>query len=238
MPTRTPLGRSLLGVGVVLGGAVAVVGGLALWGPGLVAVGVAGGISAALAAGVARESPTGTRAAAADAGWQACAWTMGAILLVAGVATLAGGVVATLLSFAAVAVVAGVALQRLRRRAPGQPTPLGRWTSAPVAPRADVPAAVRPVVAPAADLPPVSGLPTSALGREWLRTSSALAGRLQPGARESIVRRRQQTLDELERRDPAGFARWIAGGPAPGSDPAQFVHGDVRGDRAAGSDAA
>jgi hypothetical protein len=56
--------------------------------------------------------------------------------------------------------------------------------------------------------------------------------------RASIVRRRQETLDELERRDPVGFARWMAGGPAPASNPALFVHGDVRGDRPAGSDAA
>jgi hypothetical protein len=84
----------------------------------------------------------------------------------------------------------------------------------------------------------VGKLSTAALGSEWLRTSAALTGRLQPVARESIVRRRQETLDELERRDPVGFARWIASGPAPGGNPAQFVHGDVRGESAAGSDAA
>jgi hypothetical protein len=89
-------------------------------------------------------------------------------------------------------------------------------------------------------LPPVSGLPTWALGREWVRTTNALAGGLQPAAREAIVRRRQETLDELERRDPLGFARWLAAGPVPGSDPAQYVRGDARrlGDRAAGTDAA
>ena len=87
-------------------------------------------------------------------------------------------------------------------------------------------------------LPPVTALPTSALGREWLRTTSALDGRLQPAARATIVRRRQETLDELERRDPDGFARWLAAGPLPGSDPAEFVRRDVRGDQAAGTDAA
>jgi hypothetical protein len=89
-----------------------------------------------------------------------------------------------------------------------------------------------PAAAPVRDLP-VTQLPTAALGTEWLRTTSALAGRLQPAVRASIVRRRQETLDELERRDPLGFARWMAGGPAPGSNPAQ-----LQGDRAAGSDAA
>ena len=87
---------------------------------------------------------------------------------------------------------------------------------------------------------PVSALPTEVLGREWLRTTAALSGRLDPAARQTIVRRREETLDELERRDPGGFARWLAAGP--GSDPAQFVRGDVRGDirgdTAAGTDAA
>jgi hypothetical protein len=84
----------------------------------------------------------------------------------------------------------------------------------------------------------VAALPTSALGREWLRTTTALSGRLQPAARESIVRRRQETLDELERRDPVGFARWLADGPIAGSDPAQYLRPDVRGDQAAGTDVA
>jgi hypothetical protein len=235
VPTRRPFGRFLLGVGVVLGGAVAVVGGLALWGPGLVAVGVAGGVSAALAAGVARESPGGSRSAAAESAWQACAWTMGAILIVAGVATLAGGAVAAILSIAAVGVVVALVLRRLRRKrsAGGTVTPLARWATAPAAPPPSRPAATPSV----RDLP-VSKLSTVALGSEWLRTTTALAGRLQPAARASIVRRRQETLDELERRDPVGFARWIAAGPAPGSNPAQFVHGDLRGESAAGSDAA
>jgi hypothetical protein len=230
VPTRRPLRRSLLGVGVVLGGAVAVVGGLALWGPGLVAVGVAGGVSAALAAGVARESPGGSRSTAAEAAWQASAWTMGAILVVAGVATLAGGAVAAILSLTAVGVVLVLALRRMRRQrgSGGTVTPLARWASAPAAPPPS-----RPPTTPVRELP-VSKLPTAALGSEWLRTTSALAGRLQPAARASIVRRRQETLDELERRDPVGFARWIAAGARPGSNPAQFV----RGESAAGSDAA
>jgi len=234
VPTRRPLGRSLLGVGVVLGGAVAVVGGLALWGPGLVAVGVAGGVSAALAAGVARESPGGSRSAAVEVAWQAGAWTMGTILVVAGVATLAGGAVAAILSLGAVGVVLTLVLRRLRtkRGSGGTVAPLTRWGSAPAAA-----APSRPSTVPVRDLP-VAKLPTAALGDEWLRTTSALAGRLQPAARASIVRRRQETLDELERRDPVGFARWIAAGPVPGSNPAQFVHGDVRGESAAGSDAA
>jgi hypothetical protein len=48
---------------------------------------------------------------------------------------------------------------------------------------------------------------------------------LSPVARQTLVARREETLDELERRDPDGFARWLAAGPAAGSDPADFVRG-------------
>ena len=41
--------------------------------------------------------------------------------------------------------------------------------------------------------------------------------------REAVVLRRQEAMDELERRDAAGFARWLAA--APGSDPADYIGG-------------
>jgi hypothetical protein len=66
-------------------------------------------------------------------------------------------------------------------------------------------------------------VPTAELGREWSRTTAALAGGLDPGTRQSIVRRPREALDELEWRDPAGFSRWLAQGPDGGSDPADFV---------------
>jgi hypothetical protein len=73
----------------------------------------------------------------------------------------------------------------------------------------------------------VAALSTGALGDEWIRTTAALAGRLDARTRQAIVVRRHETLDELERRDPAGFARWLAGTPLPGSDPAGHLrHGD------------
>jgi hypothetical protein len=115
------------------------------------------------------------------------------------------------------------------RRAAASPEGWG-WASA-AGPGTDV--------APLAVVPgpgegPVTGLSTAALGQEWLRTTAALAGRLGATARRSIVDRREATLDELERRDPVGFARWMAGGPAPGSDPAEYVQdGPVAGTEAA-----
>ena len=224
MPKRGPLARLLVGAGVACGGVVALAGSIALSGSGLVAVGVAGAVSAALAAGVAREAPGGGRATALDAAWKAGAWTVGALLLVAGLVVLAGGVVATLVTGLALSGVLAAWLLRAQRR--GGQVPAATSSPAPVrtggwADRGRL---------------PVRALPTDVLGREWLRTTAALAGRLEPAARQTIVRRREETLDELERRDPGGFARWLAAGP--GSDPAQFVHGDVRGDQAAGTDAA
>lgn len=228
MPTRGPLGRSLLGLGIACGGFLAVAGGVVLWGPGLVAVGVAGGVSAALAAGVVRESSATNRRGAGETALLTAATTIGVLLVIAGVAAVAGGVVAALVTGAGVLAGLAVVLLRHQRRRPAATAGAGSWPPPASA------ATARGIV-PA---PPVAALPTTALGREWLRSTTALATRLQPSARAAIVRRRQETLDELERRDRDGFARWLAGGPVPGSDPAEFVRGDVRGDQAAGTDAA
>ena len=208
MSTRGPLPRLLSWTGAVVGGGLAVVGGLALRPPGLVAVGLAALVAACLAAGVVRESRPG-RQAVVDAAWKAGVATVAVLLVLSGTAVL-GGAVLTLL-------VAGVAagtwtVVRLVR---------GSRSGSPSAAAAGRPAVV---------LPPVSSLSTEALGREWVRTTTALAGPLDAGTREAIVVRRQQTLDELERRDPDGFARWLSGVPMPGSDPS----GDLRrGDAAA-----
>ena len=231
MPIRGPLGRSLLGLGIVCGGVLAVAGGVVLWGPGLVAVGVAGGVSAALAAGVVRESPAPGRRAVAETACVAAASTVGVLLVIAGVAAVAGGVVAAIVTGAGV--LAGLAVVVLRRQRRRSGATAGRGAVA-----ASWPPPASAARGTAAVAPPVAALPTAALGREWLRSTTALTTKLQPAARAAIVRRRQETLDELERRDPDGFARWLAAGPAPGSDPAQFVRGDVRGDQAAGTDAA
>ena len=69
-------------------------------------------------------------------------------------------------------------------------------------------------------------LSVEALGREWLRSSAALARPSGPLVRQALVERRQEALDELERRDPAGFARWLAEGATVDSDPARYVAGD------------
>jgi len=200
------LPRLLFWTGAVVGGGLAVVGGLALRPPGLVAVGLAALVAACLAAGVVRESRP-ERQAVVDAAWKAGVATVAVLLVLSGTAVL-GGAVLTLL---VVGVAAGTwAVVRLVRGSrPGS-------------------SLVVPAARPAVVLPPVSSLSTEDLGREWVRTTTALAGPLDAGTREAIVARRQQTLDELERRDPDGFARWLSGVPLPGSDPSgDLRHGDA-----------
>jgi hypothetical protein len=236
VPIRGPLVRALLGIGLFCAGTLTVVGGLALRGPELVAVGVAGTLAACTAAGVARESPGPDSRRTFETAVQAAAWTVGALLLVAGIAVFAGGVVAVLAVGAGAVGVLVVRASKGRRRSSGAGPvgpPTGRGNRVPPAtpPPAAGPATGRTDFPPggARRLPPVWVLTTPALGKEWMRTTAALAGRLEPAARQSIVERRQEALDELERRDPAGFARWLAAGPTPGSDPAEHVRGPVHG---------
>ena len=207
MSTRGPLPRLLLWTGAVAGAGLAVVGGLALRPPGLVAVGLAAVVSACLAAGVARESRAGQQAVV-DAAWKAGAATVAVLLVLSGTAVL-GGAVLTL-------VVAGGAV--------------GTWTVVWLvrsSPRTSLSVVTGPG-RPAVPLPPVSALSTEALGQEWARTTTALSGPLDARTREAIVLRREQTLDELERRDPDGFARWLSGLPLAGSDPSgDLKHGDA-----------
>ncbi|MGY1639668.1 hypothetical protein ACI782_00845 [Geodermatophilus sp. SYSU D00703] len=210
MPTRGPLTRLLLGLGLLAGAALAVVGGLALPPSGLVAVGVAGLVSACLAWGIARESSGRNGRVAVEAGWRTAAATVAVLLVLSGAATIGGALLALLV--AGIGIAASLGAWAVRSRRTAAPGPL--LVAGP--PRAtDVPVL------------PVADLSTGELGGEWVRTTTALGGRLEPAARQALVARRQETLDELERRDPAGFARWLAAGPVAGSDPAGYLrHGD------------
>lgn len=211
MSHRGPLARVLTWIGVGGAGLVAVVGGLALRGPGLMAVGVGGVLAGCTAAGIARESTAPGRRSTLECAVHAVCWTVGALLVLAGIATLAGGAVAVLCVGAVVAVL----LVRFGRSRPagGRPAPASHQT-----------AVLRFPVAPPAS-GPVAASPTADLGQEWMRTTRALAGRLDARERASLVQRRQEVLDELERRDPDGFARWLAAAPGAGSDPSDYVRG-------------
>ncbi|WP_448625596.1 hypothetical protein [Geodermatophilus sp. URMC 64] len=241
MPIRGPFARLLLGAGVLCAVVLALAGGVVLGASGVIAVVLAGAVAACLAAGLARETTGPERTPPLEAAVRAGAWTVGALMVVAGTAAVGGGMAAVLVG--AAGAVGALLVWLLRgsrtvrpaadRTAPADPSgpalpprPVATWLGhgTPVGP------AGRPDAGGAARLTaPVSDLPTAALGREWVRTTAALAGWLEPAARESLVRRRQEALDELERRDPEGFASWLADGPQPGSDPAEYVRGNAAG---------
>jgi hypothetical protein len=221
---------------VLLCGALAVAGGLALRGPEVVAVGVAGVLAGCMAAGIVRESPAGTRSRS-TLETAACVGTatVGVLLILAGIAALAGGAMAALTVVGVLVV--GLVARMARRRGPTVQSTADR-TAVPRHP--SVAQAAQPQAAELAGLlPPVTVLTTAELGEEWTRTTAVLAGPLGAAARAALVARREEALDELERRDPAGFARWLADGPTLSSDPAGYVHGSpLRGDPAADTDAA
>lgn len=225
MSTRGPLARLVLGVLALGLGALAIAGGLELEGAGLVAVAVAGAVAGCLALGIAREAPGNDRRSATDAAVQTAGLTVGALLVLSGTALVLGGVVAALAGVGLVVGLVSYALVRAARatgsaaRGPGAaPT-----TAAHIV-RLDQPA----------EAGPVRDLSTRELGREWIRTGRLLSAGLRPADRASVVRRRQEALDELELRDPTGFARWLAAGAHTADNPADYMHGDWT----AGTDAA
>jgi hypothetical protein len=65
---RRPVSRLLLGAAAVSAGALAVVGGLALGGPGLIGVGLAAGLAGCTGAGIAREAPARSKGSARSDG--------------------------------------------------------------------------------------------------------------------------------------------------------------------------
>jgi hypothetical protein len=216
--TPGPVTRALTWLG--LSGVVflALASGLVLHGSTLVWVGVAAALAAWVAYGLRHPS---RRAAVAAAG-QAAAGAVGSIMIVTGAAVVGGAAMVALVIGLAVPVAGAVWLPRAMRArsAPRRGSGAGA-TGGGVTPAAPAPMAA--LLDPSAT--PVSLMATVALGREWLRTSAALASRMEPAAQRMCVQRRQDVLDELERRDPAGFARWLVAASDGSNDPTAFVQG-------------
>jgi hypothetical protein len=217
-----PLVRSAQVLALLVAAALAVVGALALRVPGLMTVLVTAVVVGAVSAGMAAEAPGAGRARAVDTGGRAAGWTAGVLLVLAGLGAVAGAVVTLLVAGAVATAALTVHLRRagVRSRAAAPP-------AAPPSPaaRPTPPAPPRPVrlEGPASPRPPVGGLSARALGEEWLHTTVLLEARIDPALRRSVADRRAALLDELERRDGTGFARWLADGPLPGSNPADHV---------------
>jgi hypothetical protein len=224
--SRGPVARALAGLGLVCATVLALASSVVLHGAVVVVVLLAAGVAACVGY-IAQDDG---RAAAVEWAWKAAAATVAVIVLVTGVVVLAGGVVTALVS--GLAVVAGGVMCVLKTRRARRDGAKARG-AAPVT-DAGNPAPVLAASWVSLWQPPVSLLGISDLGSEWLRTTSALASPVESATRQQIIKRRQETLDELERRDPAGFARWLAAGAAADSDPATFV----REDRTTGRDAA
>ena len=227
---RSP-GRFLLVLGGVLAAGVAVVGGLSLPPAGLTAIGLVAAAVGCLVGARVRESGGATRLSALEAGILAAGATAGAALVVAGLVVLAGGATATVIVAGLAVIGALEALVRLRAGGRRRSRPTPRPAAGPATARRPRAGSAPPAAAVVPVLHPVRCLSTEALGREWLLSTSVLGSLVDVGTRQSIVRRRQELLDELERRDPAGFARWLAAGPRPGSDPATYLHGDTAADK-------
>ncbi|GAB3357869.1 hypothetical protein [Modestobacter lapidis] len=239
MSLRQLLTRASVAFAATLVGVLAVVGGVSLHGAGVLAVALAGVVAGCLGAGIARENPVvPLRRTVADAAWRAGVGTVAGLLVLAGSAVLAGRAAPVLV----LACVGAVALAWwARRSAPtgpppggGVPSPGGVTPPRPgVPPSAGAapgggpssPAGPTPAV-PAAALPPAAGLSVEELGREWRRTAAVLESAADAAERAVVVRRRGEVLDELERRDPAGFARWLAGGASADGYPVRRLRGD------------
>ena len=229
-------GRPALVLAAPFAAVLAVVGGLALDGKAVLGLAVVTAlVGVAWAGGAWEESRVGE--AALVAGARAAARTAGGLLVVCGAAVLVGTAV-TLLAGALLAVAAVV----LRRPDPGRVPPTG----APLPDEPEGPVVLSPLH-PAAPtfrlgwagsgrtvLPPVRMLSSRSLGEEWLRTTAVLDGSPEPPTREAVAARRAAVLDELERRDPEGFARWMAHGTDGDSNPAEFVRGEPRAGGGAG----
>lgn len=254
MSTRTLFTRSSMALALGLTGALAFVGGISLHGTGIMAVGLTAVVTGCLGAGVARESTSPpSRHATTEAAWRSAVGAVAVLLVLSGAAVLAGGAAPVVVVVWGVVVALAWWARRSGRRAaqpgprsaadppaapPARPTgrpsthpsarrgthPSGQGTTDPPPPPGPSPAGWHR--AASSDLPELSELSMEALGREWLRTASALEAAAHPAARALVVQRRQEALDELERRDPVGFARWLAAGVGAGSDPAQYLRGD------------
>ncbi|MFJ1761289.1 hypothetical protein ACIOD2_13280 [Amycolatopsis sp. NPDC088138] len=70
---------------------------------------------------------------------------------------------------------------------------------------------------------PVAELSTDELCTAWRRSYFQLLVARDAPARRSTVQRRQDYLDEIERRDRRGFVRWLDSGARAGGDPAPYL---------------
>jgi hypothetical protein len=191
---------------MVVGAVVLSAGALIGWGLVSLAVGTVvgcGGFSVAVEKLALDVPASGTRA-----GTSAAIAVMATSLAAAGMGATVGPAATACLLVTLFAVV-GWAVWRFKHH-PG--------TAAGSAP--ETPSAPAPV--PSHSVPAVD-LSVGELCVAWRRSYSELQRATDESTRQEIARKRRDCLDELERRDPAGFARWLASGARAGSDPQRYM---------------
>ncbi|WP_410627641.1 hypothetical protein [Amycolatopsis sp. cmx-8-4] len=196
-------GTAFGAVGLVVLPAGALVG----WGM----LGLAVGVSAWLAvtgfpAVRERLAATGSAASAVTIGVVTGLGALGAGLAVSGLVAVAGGTAAASLL---VVVATAWAVWRFRPR-PAPSTPPVVVEEAPGA-------------SGGTEVTEVADLSTAELCLAWRRSYGELLRAPDEPARRRVVRSRQAYLDELERRDREGFARWLGSGARAGGDPQRYL---------------
>lgn len=70
---------------------------------------------------------------------------------------------------------------------------------------------------------PPSEMDAACLCTAWRESYRSLQQPLSTGSRKVLVQRRQELLDELERRNPAQFAAWLDASNQPASQPGRYL---------------
>jgi hypothetical protein len=216
MSPRSRVVRALTWFGLVCGAILALASIVVLNRAVLLALVFAAALAAVLAYGIRDDGRPPSLAMA----WKAAAGTVVASMVVTGLVVLVGGFMAAVAC--TVGFVAGGAAWTWRR-ARGWSAAHGAGNRSRPRRATVCPAPVSSAGWPDRSASPVSLLSVPVLGTEWRRMTAVLACGPDPAAQQAVVRRRQEVLDELERRDRSGFARWLATGTAYDSDPADFL---------------
>jgi len=137
----------------------------------------------------------------------AVAFVIACLVVVGLLTTVGGGLTATVLILL---VASGLWAGYHRRPAPSAGSEPHR-----------VPAPRPPAPAPAPR--PVADMATEDLCVAWRRSYFLLLLATDEPAHQLVVQRRQDFLDEIERRDRRGFLRWLDSGAKPGSDPSPYL---------------
>lgn len=90
-------------------------------------------------------------------------------------------------------------------------------------PHEDAPLAVAAVLRPTWWAPSTAEMTDAQLCRAWRASFTALQHSRHPTELTALVDARAGYLDEIERRHPDGFGRWMASGALAASDPGRYV---------------